>query len=100
MRFFSKLALLCNICFLLSVVFWYIEMHKQQSGNTDKIIPLPWLEGTLVIIGYGAIIVNLLFLLVWFIFTSLKVESKIPKWIIIFNVVLFCAQVYFHFFYK
>ena len=100
MRFFSKFAVLCNFCFLASVVFWYIEMHKQQPGNNAQVIQLPWLESTLVILGYGAIIVNLFFLLIWFIVTSFKVDTKIPKWMIIFNVVMFGCQVYFHFFYK
>ena len=58
------------------------------------------MEGTLVILGYGAIIVNALFLLLYFIFVSLKVDIKIPKWIIIFNIIIFCCQVYFHFFLK
>jgi hypothetical protein len=25
---------------------------------------------------------------------------RIPKWIVIFNIVIFCCQVYFHFFFK
>jgi hypothetical protein len=100
MRFFAKLAVLCNLCFIAAVVFWYIEMHKRSEGGSVRVIQLPWLESTLVILGYGAIIVNLLFFLVWFIFTALKVESKIPKWMLIFNVLLFGCQVYFHFFYK
>jgi hypothetical protein len=92
MKFFAKLAVLCN--------FWYIEMHKKQEGPNFHVIQLPWLESTLVILGYGAIIVNLLFFLVWFIFTSFKMQLKIPKWMLIFNVVLFGCQVYFHFFFK
>ena len=100
MRFFSKIAFIFNLSFLLSVVFWYIEMHSQKEAKNVQVIPLPWLEGTLVIMGYLAIIVNLLFLIIWFIFTSFNVDTKIPKWMIIFNVVLFCGQVFFHFFFK
>ena len=100
MRFFSKFTVLCNLCFLLSVIFWYIEMHNKHEGSNEQVIQLPWLESTLVILGYGAIIVNLFFLLTVFIFTSLKVKTKIPKWMIIFNMVLFFCQVYFHFFFK
>lgn len=100
MRFFSKFTVLCNICFLLAVVFWYMEMHNKYQGNNEQVLPLPWLEGSLVILGYGAIIVNALFLLLYFIFISFKMSIKIPKWIIIFNVIIFCCQVYFHFIYK
>jgi len=100
LRFFSKFTVLCNASFLFMVVFWYIEKHRQHEGNLAQVLPLPWMEGTLVILGYGAIIINALFLLLYFIFVSMKVDIKIPKWIIIFNIILFCCQVYFHFFLK
>lgn len=100
MRFFSKLTVLCNICFLVAVVLWYFEVHNKPLGSTAQVLPLSWLEGTLVILGYGAIIVNTLFLLLCFIFTAFKVSVQIPRWIIIFNIVIFCCQIYFHFFLK
>lgn len=71
-----------------------------MKGHADRAIQLPWLEGTLVILGYGAIIVNALFLLLYFIFVSFKMNIKIPRWIIIFNILIFCCQVYFHFIFK
>jgi hypothetical protein len=100
LRFFSKITVFCNAAFLVAVVLWYIEMRKKVQGNTDLVLPLPWLEGTFVIIGYGAIVINALFLLLCFIFFSFKVDIKIPRWIIIFNIVIFCCQVYFHFIFK
>ena len=100
MRFFSKITFICNLCFLASVVFWYIEMHKQEPGNDYRVIQLPWAENTLVILGYLAIIVNLLFLLICFIYAAFKVKHKIPRWMILFNGIIFCCQVFFHFFYK
>jgi hypothetical protein len=100
MRFFSKIAVLFNVSFLLYVIFWYIETHKTFEGKPIQAIPLPWLEGTFVILGYTAILVNVLFLLLTFIFYSFKTNIKIPRWIIIFNVIIFCCQVYFHFILK
>ena len=100
MRFFSKITVLFNACFLLAVVFWYIESHKTFEGKSVQAIPLPWLEGTFVILGYSAIIVNVLFLLLTFIFYSFKTNITIPRWIIIFNILIFCCQVYFHFILK
>ncbi|MBS1755409.1 MAG: hypothetical protein BWZ05_02283 [Bacteroidetes bacterium ADurb.BinA245] len=100
MRFFSKITVICNCCFILSVVFWYIEMQKQKHGDGNLAIPLPWLENTLVILGYGAIIVNALFLILYFIFSSFKMNTAIPRWMIIFNIIIFCCQVYFHFIFK
>ncbi len=100
MRHFSKFTVLCNLAFLASVVLWYIEFHNKQAGHNERVIQLPWLESSLVILGYGAIIVNLFFLLICFIFVSLKVRLKVPQWMIIFNVIMFICQVYFHFFFK
>ena len=100
MRFFSKITVLFNASFLVAVVFWYIEKHKDHEGNATQIMPLPWLEGTFVILGYTAILVNVLFLLLAFVFYSLKTTVKIPRWIIIFNIIIFCCQVYFHFIHK
>ncbi len=100
MRFFSKITVFCNACFLMSVVFWYIEMQNRKQDNSGQVIPLPWLENILVILGYSAIIINTLFLLLIFIFYSFKVDVKIPRWIIIFNIIIFCCQVYFHFIFK
>ncbi|MBL7703209.1 MAG: hypothetical protein JNM14_13240 [Ferruginibacter sp.] len=99
MRFFSKIAVLFNVCFLIAVVLRYIE-SRPHEGKGLQVLPLPWLEGTFVILGYTAIIVNLLFLLLLFIFYSLKADSKIPRWIVIFNIIIFCCQVYFHFILK
>ncbi len=78
----------------------YIEMNSEYEGSREQILPLPWLQNSLVVLGYAAIIVNCLFLLLYFIFISLRVEVKIPKWIVIFNVIIFFCQVYFYFFLK
>ena len=100
MRLFSKIAVLINISFLLYVILWYIESHKTYEGKSLQAIPLPWLEGSFVILGYVAILVNTLFLLLTFIFYAFKTNTKIPRWIIIFNIVIFCCQVFFHFILK
>ena len=100
MRFFSKITVLCNACFLVAVVFWYIEFHNKKQGSANQVIQLPWIEGTFVILGYSAILLNTLFLLLAFIFFSFKADIKIPRWIMIFNIIIFCCQVYFHFILK
>ncbi|HRI25217.1 MAG TPA: hypothetical protein PLZ45_11105 [Ferruginibacter sp.] len=100
MRFFSKITVLCNVCFMVYVTLWYVEVRNRLPGTTNQVIPLSWLENVFVILGFGSILVNTLFLLLVFIFTAFKVSVKIPRWIIIFNLAVFCAQVLFHFFIK
>ncbi len=100
MRLFSKIAFLFNICFLVAVGLWYYETHRTFEGKSVQALPLPWLEGSFVVLGYTAILVNTLFLLLAFIFYAFRSNIKIPRWIIIFNIIIFCCQVYFHFFLK
>ncbi len=100
MRFFSKITVILNCCFIVAVLLWYVEMTYKAKGNSNLVLPLPWLEGIFVILGYGAIVVNALFLLLVFIFFSFKATVKIPRWIIIFNIIIFCCQIYFHFIFK
>ena len=102
MKFFSKLTFICNICFLASVVLWYVEVHnsKRLGSDDNRIIELPWLENVLVILGYGAIIINLFFLLVLFIYTAFRIRYVVPKWMIVFSIIMFGCQVFFHFVYK
>jgi hypothetical protein len=100
MRLFSKIAVLFNASFLLYVILWYIESHKTYEGKSMQAMPLPWLEGTFVTLGYTAIFVNVLFLLISFILFSFKTKVIIPRWIIIFNIIIFCCQLYFYFILK
>ncbi|MGB4842895.1 MAG: hypothetical protein WBP16_00370 [Ferruginibacter sp.] len=97
MKFFSKIAVIFNISFVLAVVLRYIEKHYEYEGTSKEILPLPWLKGTLVILGQTAIIVNTLFLIIYFVYFSFSIKLTIPRWIIIFNIIIFCCQVYFHF---
>ncbi|MCX6314503.1 MAG: hypothetical protein NTX08_07205 [Sphingobacteriales bacterium] len=98
MRFFSKLTVLCNCCFLVALVLWWMEFHKKRVGHDERIIPLPWAESTLVTLGYGAIIVNVLFLLICLIMGAFKQKLNVPKWMIVFCVLIFFGQIYFFFF--
>ncbi|MEI7472996.1 MAG: hypothetical protein WCJ85_12110 [Chitinophagaceae bacterium] len=100
MRFFSKFTIICNACFLLAVVAWYLETQQFHTGKNDQLMPLPWLEGILVIIGYSAIFINLFYLMVCGILYLFKKAQQISRWMVIFNAIVFLLQVYFHFFLK
>ena len=77
---------------------WYLEFHQKRVGAHDRVIELPWLQNTLITLGYGAIIVNTLFLLICFMFTAFKVQLKVATWMIVFNLLIFFGQIYFFFF--
>ncbi|MEI2749326.1 MAG: hypothetical protein V9E88_11270 [Ferruginibacter sp.] len=100
MRIFSKIVALCNICFIIAVILRAVELAKRAKGNHDGAIPFQPLESTIVILGYGAIFINIIFLLFSIYWLIRKKIKLIPRWIVIFNLLVLPAQVYFFFFYN
>jgi hypothetical protein len=98
MKFFSKIVFICNLCFVASVILRLVENAKKKSGSFDGQILLKPLESTLVVLGYGAIFVNLFFLLACLYWVVTKKIEQIPKWIVIVNLIFFPIQVYYFFF--
>ncbi|MEP6675373.1 MAG: hypothetical protein ABJA78_09460 [Ferruginibacter sp.] len=100
MRFFSKFVFICNLCFIAVIVMRFVEMHKTKAGNRDAIIPLPFVEGTLALLGYMAIILNFVFLLTAIIMKLSRKAWTFQKWIFWINLLFFFLQIYFHLFYN
>ena len=98
MRFFSKIVFICNGCFIAAVILRWVENANKKKGNFDGAITLHPLESTLVVLGYGAIIVNFFFNLFVMALLLSKKELLIPKWIIWANFLFFIIQFYYFFF--
>jgi hypothetical protein len=98
MRLFSKIVFVCNLCFVASVILRFAENAQKKKGHFDGQILLNPLESTLVVLGYGAIFVSLLFLLASIYWLITKQIKQIPKWIVITNLVFFPIQIYYFFF--
>ena len=98
MRFYSRLVFICNVCFIIAVVMWWVEKARRLKGNYDGLIRFQPLEATLVILGYGAIILNFFFVLLSIYWYATKRIKLIPRWIVLFNLLIFPLQVYYHFF--
>ena len=98
MRIFSKLVLLCNLCFVVAVVMRFIEMGRRAKGNFDAAIPMQSVESTLVLLGYGAVFLNILFFIAfWIYFMRSKIPS-VSRLVILINLVLLPVQVWYFFF--
>ncbi len=98
MRFFSKLVFILNVCFILAAILRLVEMAKRSQGNLNAAIPLPAVEGLLVVLGYSAIFINAIYLIVYL---FRRVAGKInlaPRWIVLFNLVMFPIQVWYFIF--
>lgn len=93
MRFFAKIIFICNICFIASVILRYIEINANKAGRNPNVVGFQPLESTLIILGYGAVIFNFIFLLSYLIAYLFKKGMSVPKWILLFNLVLFFVQI-------
>jgi hypothetical protein len=98
MKFFSKIVFICNLCFVASVILRLVENAKKKDANFDGLVLLKPLESTLVVLGYSAIIINGLFLVICLFLLAAKKIKQIPQWIVLCNLVFFLLQVYYFFF--
>ena len=97
MCLFSKIAFICNLCFIVSVILRVVELSYKAKGNTDQAIPLPFVEGTLAVLGELAIVVNVVFFVIALYLLLSKKIKQIPGWIVIFNFMALLAQFYWFF---
>ncbi len=97
MRFFAKIVLICNLCFIASVILHFVEKSYAAKGITDHAIPLPFLEGTIAVLGELAMIINIFFCAIAVILILMKKIKQIPLWIVIFNFIVLLAQIYWFF---
>jgi hypothetical protein len=94
MRFFSKFAFICNLCFIVFVIMELLESGNKGKGNVNVAMPLEFLKGTLVVLGFVSLLVSALFC--FFIFVSMVAKSlgRPPRWMVIFNFIALLAEIY------
>ena len=96
MRFFARLVAICNLCFIVTVVMRYVENDTANKTGAE-LTRLPFIQNTLVVLGYSAIIMNFIFVLVFFYLLLTKRLARVPRFLLIFNLVVLAWQVIFHF---
>ena len=98
MRIFSKILVICNGCFLLAVLLRLVEQIRHKPVLLEGTVFWNPLTSTVVILGYGAIFLNLIFFL--FIFLGLVFTRKFAcsRSIFLFNLLVFFGQVLYFFF--
>lgn len=100
MKFFSKITFICNFGFLVFVILAFVELNNKRNGQEDNILPLPYVQGLLVILGQFAIFINLIFCLTAILLLIFKRMKQIPGWLAVINFMFLIAQVYYFFIYK
>ena len=98
MKFFSRVVFICNCCFIIAVVLRLVENAHKKNGNFNGAIQINPIESTLVVLGYGAIYINLIFnFFLWGLFMSKK-KLSVTRWLIWTNFLFLILQVYYFFF--
>ncbi len=96
MKFFSKFVFICNLCFLVTVAMHFVDAGNNARGKTDVAIAVPFVEGTMAVLGLISLLVNAIFCLLLLLMIRSKVVKQIPIWIVIFNFIALLAEVYWY----
>lgn len=90
LRFLSRVAFICNICYLLTSLAQYVP--NLENGNIlSTMIVLGWLLSILV-----NVLVNGWVLVVW---AFTKGRLDVPRWLMIINFIILVVQLLILFFF-
>ena len=95
MKFFSKITFICNLSFLVFIALSFIELSNKKASSAYGILPLPFITGSLVILGQFAIFLNLIFNLITAVFFIFKKQLAIAQWLLIVNFLFLLMQLYY-----
>ena len=99
MRFFSRVALICNLCFIVSVIMRLVKIGTDAKGKGyNDALKVEPIISSIVVLGWIAIFVNIIFVIVFISRYPAKKMNNIPRWIVFFNIILMPMQVYYFFF--
>ncbi|HEV2832229.1 MAG TPA: hypothetical protein VGW31_09650 [Hanamia sp.] len=95
--FFSRFTLICNIAFLLFIIFSKVESGKPVTGDSNTVIPVPFFKDLIITLGFSAIIINLIICIVYSVIVIIGKPYLLPKWLAAINFVFLILQFYFFF---
>ena len=97
--FFSKFTLICNIAFLLFIVFNKMEARRPPTGGSrDTVQAIPFFKDLVITLGFSAIIINLLMCIVYAAIVIAGKPYLFSKWLAAVNFIFLILQFYFFFF--
>jgi hypothetical protein len=96
-RIFSKVVTICNVCFLLSLLFRFLGIGSNNTSNGSVVAPLPWLQNMLIILGYGAIFLNIIFFSFYLFLLLFKKQLMVGRWLLMINLIIFIVQIIYFF---
>lgn len=85
--FFSRVAFICNTCFLITLLLHYIP-HLSNNGISSTFI----IMGRLLSLAITSVLIIIYIVLL---ITSPKLLKQVPAWLVLTNFLFFVAQVIF-----
>lgn len=95
MKFFSKITFICNVGFLVFIVLGYIELNAKKASVEEGMLPLPFIPGTLVVLGQFAVFLNLIFCLIAGSLFFFNKPNPVAPRLRVFNCLFLFIQVYY-----
>lgn len=74
-----------------------VEFGMRKHGNTDSVIPLQPIEGSIVVLGFFAILLNAAFAFIILYRKSIRKTYVVHGFILWFNLLILPVQVWYHF---
>ena len=76
-----------------------VEFGMRKNGNTNAVIPLQAVEGTIVILGFiVAILLNSAFVFIVLFRKSIRKQLPVNKFVLWFNVLILPVEIWYSFF--
>lgn len=96
--FLSKFAMICNIAFVVFVIFQKTEAPDTTGSKKDLLAPVPFIKDIIITLGIAAIVVNLIMCIVYAIIVIAGRQKILPKWMAPANFLFLIVQVIYFFF--
>jgi len=98
MRFLSKITFICNCCFVTAVLLLLAEKDSVQKLPYNGALQLQPMQSTIVILGYGAIVLNIVLGIGILYRAILHKPQRVQMWLILVNLVFIPIQLYYFLF--
>jgi hypothetical protein len=80
------------------MLFRKIEVKKIiNSDSRDAVASIPFFKNLIIVLGFSAIVINLIMCIVYLIAVLSKKSFLLPKWLAAINFVFLVIQFYFFF---
>jgi hypothetical protein len=99
LTFLSRFTLICNIAFVAYAVFRWLENSKSAKASSDMVTRVPFIKEVIIILGFSAIIINLI-MNVGYLFLIVLRKEGLPWKLILINFLFLILQVFYFFFYN